>query len=81
MKQVYIASLLRGDYNANIKNAVEHCKNCGFGVALAPHIIFGQWCNDTIPEQRKKRLTLVLRDLSEALKKEPQTGRDEDFCR
>lgn len=62
MKQVYIASPLRGDYDANIRNAVEYCRLATErGVlALAPHIIFSQWCNDTIPEQREQGLKLGL---------------------
>ncbi len=62
MKMVYIASPLRGDYNTNIKNAVEYCRLAGEqGVLpLAPHIIFSQWCNDTIPEQREQGLQLGL---------------------
>lgn len=61
-KMVYIASPLRGDYNQNIQNAVTYCKNaCDLGVlGLAPHIIFSQWCNDTIPEQREQGLKLGL---------------------
>lgn len=62
MKQVYIASPLRGDYDANIRNAVEYCRlatESGI-LALAPHIIFSQWCNDTIPEQREQGLKLGL---------------------
>jgi len=41
MKMVYIASPLRGDYNQNIKNAVEYCRNaCDMGVmALAPFCV------------------------------------------
>lgn len=70
-KMVYIASPLRGDYNQNIKNAVEYCKNaCDLGVmGLAPHIIFSQWCNDTIPEQREQglKLGLTLLEKSEEL--------------
>lgn len=62
MKQVYIASPLRGDYNTNIKNAVAYCRMASeVGVLpLAPHIIFSQWCNDTIPEQREQGLKLGL---------------------
>lgn len=62
MKQVYIASPLRGDYDTNIRNAVEYCRLAAErGVlALAPHIIFSQWCNDTIPEQREQGLKLGL---------------------
>ena len=66
MKQVYIASPLRGDYNTNIRNAVEYCRLAAESgvLALAPHIIFSQWCNDTIPEQREQGLKLGLELLS-----------------
>lgn len=62
MKMVYIASPLRGNYNTNIKNAVEYCRLAGErGVLpLAPHIIFSQWCNDTVPQQREQGLQLGL---------------------
>lgn len=62
MKQVYLASPLRGDYDRNMKKAVEYSRlvsECGV-IPLAPHIIFGQWCNDTIPEQREQGLRLGL---------------------
>ena len=62
MKQIYIASPLRGDYEKNIKNAVEYCRlatEAGV-LPLAPHIIFSQWCNDTVPEQREQGLKLGL---------------------
>lgn len=44
------------------KNAVEYCRIASKqGVLpLAPHIIFSQWCNDTIPEQREQGLQLGL---------------------
>lgn len=62
MKQVYIASPLRGDYDANIRNAVKYCRLVAESgvLALAPHIIFSQWCNDAIPEQRERGLKLGL---------------------
>ena len=68
MKMVYIASPLRGDYNTNIKNAVEYCRLAGErGVLpLAPHIIFSQWCNDTVPQQREQGLQLGLALLQKA---------------
>ena len=68
MKMVYIASPLRGDYNTNIKKAVEYCRLAGEqGVLpLAPHIIFSQWCNDTIPEQREQGLQFGLALLEKA---------------
>lgn len=62
MKLIYIASPLRGDYEENIQKAVEYCKIASsFGVIpLAPHLIFSQWCNDTIPAQREQGLELGL---------------------
>ena len=62
IKQVYIASPLRGDYEKNIKNAVEYCRLASEAgvLPLAPHIIFSQWCNDTVPEQREQGLKLGL---------------------
>ena len=62
LKLVYLASPLRGDYDRNIKKAVEYSRlvsECGV-LPLAPHIIFSQWCNDTIPEQREQGLKLGL---------------------
>lgn len=62
MKMVYLASPLRGDYEGNIKKAVEYSRlvsECGLP-PLAPHIIFSQWCNDTILEQREQGLKLGL---------------------
>lgn len=68
LKMVYIASPLRGDYNQNIKNAVEYCRLATESgvLPLAPHIIFSQWCNDSIPEQRKQGLKLGLSLLEKA---------------
>lgn len=62
MKQIYIASPLRGDYETNIKNAVEYSRLASEAgvLPLAPHIIFSQWCNDAVPEQREKGLALGL---------------------
>ena len=68
MKMVYIASPLRGDYNQNIQNAVEYCRLASEqGVLpMAPHIIFSQWCNDTVPELREQGLSLGLALLSKS---------------
>ena len=68
MKLVCISSPLRGDYNTNIKNAVEYCRLASEQnvLPLAPHIIFSQWCNDTIPEQREQGLKLGLALLEKA---------------
>lgn len=62
MKLIYLASPLRGDYDKNVKKAVEYSRlvsECGV-LPLAPHIIFSQWCNDTIPQQREQGLRLGL---------------------
>lgn len=62
IKMVYICSPLRGDYGQNIKNAVRYCEiAAGLGVLpLAPHTIFTQYLNDTIPQQRQRGLDLGL---------------------
>lgn len=62
IKMVYICSPLRGDYGQNIKNAVRYCEiAAGLGVLpLAPHTIFTQYLNDTIPVQRQMGLDLGL---------------------
>lgn len=61
MKQVYIVSPLRGNYDTNIRNAVECCRLATeSGVLVLAHIIFSQWCNDTIPEQGEQGLKLGL---------------------
>lgn len=62
LKQVYIASPFRGEYEKNIKNTIEYCRlvsECGV-IGLAPHLIFSQWCDDRIPKQREKALKLGL---------------------
>lgn len=62
MKLIYLASPLREDYDRNIKNAVEYSRlasECGV-LPLSPQIIFSQWCNDTIPQQRDQGLRLRL---------------------
>lgn len=68
MKMVYIASPLRGDYNTNIKNAVEYCRLASEQgiLPMAPHIIFSQWCNDSVPELREQGLALGLALLSKS---------------
>ena len=62
IKMVYICSPLRVDYGQNIRNAVRYCEiAAGLGVLpLAPHTIFTQYLNDTIPEQRRRGLDLGL---------------------
>lgn len=68
LKMIYIASPLRGDYNTNIKNAVEYSRLVSEKgiLPMAPHIIFSQWCNDTVPELREQGLNLGLALLSKS---------------
>lgn len=59
---VYICSPLRGHYEENIKNANRYCQiAAGLGVIpLAPHTIFTQYLNDTLPDQREQGLQMGL---------------------
>lgn len=71
MKQVYIASPFRGDYAKNIQDTVKYCRiaaQCGV-LPLASHLIFSQWCDDTIPEEREQgqKLGIALLGRSEEL--------------
>lgn len=53
-KLVYVASPLRGDYERNTELARQYCKHVtdkGF-IPYAPHLLFTQFMDDTIPEQR-----------------------------
>lgn len=68
MKMVYIASPFRGDYDTNLKNAIEYCKiasNLGV-LPVAPHIMFSGWCRDHIPEERERGLRLGIELLAKA---------------
>ncbi len=60
LKLVYICSPLQGDIQGNIKKAIGYCAyaaNKGV-LPLAPHTIFTQYLDDTIPEQRERGLTM-----------------------
>lgn len=53
-KLVYVASPLRGDYDRNMELARQYCKHVidnGF-IPYAPHLLFTQFMDDTIPEER-----------------------------
>lgn len=60
MKMVYIASPFRGDYETNLKNAVEYCKIASYKGVLpvAPHIMYSGWCRDYISKEREMGLKL-----------------------
>lgn len=55
-KLVYICSPLRGDYEKNIRKAQEACAwvmlNFPDTIAIAPHIYFTQFLDDTNPNER-----------------------------
>lgn len=51
---IYVASPLRGEYEKNMAKARQYCKHVtdkGF-IPYAPHLLFTQFMDDTIPEQR-----------------------------
>ena len=56
MKKIYVCSRLAGDYEANTEAAREYCryvmKECG-ALAIAPHLLFPQFLDDTDPEDRE----------------------------
>ena len=60
LRLVYISSPLRGDMEKNMEKAKDYCAyaaSCGV-IPLAPHTIFTQYLNDTVPEQREQGLRM-----------------------
>jgi hypothetical protein len=65
---VYIASPYAGDTEINVEFAVEACRYCieqGY-TPIAPHLIYPQILNDSVPEQREIGLELGKRLLEVA---------------
>lgn len=62
MKLVYICSPLKGNMEANKRKANEYCaRAANMGVIpLAPHTIFTQYLDDTLPDQRQQCLDMGL---------------------
>ncbi len=60
MKLVYICSPLRGNIKENIKKATVYCAYAAQQgvIPLAPHTIFTQYLDDTIPAQREKGIAM-----------------------
>ena len=54
MNMVYVCSPLKGDIERNIRKANGYCRFAAKQgvVPLAPHTIFTQFLDDTIPEER-----------------------------
>ena len=58
---VYICSPYRGDPAANARNAREYCRKAyeaGY-LPLAPHLLFPQFLNDAVPEERENGLQMA----------------------
>ena len=62
IKLVYICSPLRGDIKRNIAKAVGYCRFASTQgvVPLAPHIIFTQFLDDEVSEERELGLQMGL---------------------
>lgn len=52
---IYICSPLRGDYETNISNAKDYCREVALqgDIPIAPHIYFTQFLDDSIPSERE----------------------------
>ena len=81
---IYVASAYAGDIKGNIEKAKQYCIhviNEG-GVPIAPHLLFTQFLDDSVPHERKLGLDLglallkycdevwVFGDVSEGMKRE-----------
>jgi len=73
-KLIYVASPLKGDYEGNRKKAREYCRyvmSKGH-IPFAPHLLFTQFLNDEVPEERQAGMQMgldmlgMLREILEA---------------
>jgi hypothetical protein len=66
MKLVYIASPYAGDIEHNTLVAQEYCRRAAEQnvIPLAPHLLFTQFLDDNIPDQREQGLKMGLELLS-----------------
>lgn len=63
MKMAFVSSPLRGDFDANIQKAIEHCKwviRHRNAIPIAPHIYFTRFLNDDIKEEQETGLNAGL---------------------
>jgi hypothetical protein len=61
-KLIYVASPLKGDYEGNMEKAREHCRyvmSKGH-IPFAPHLLFTQFLNDEVPEERQAGMQMGL---------------------
>jgi len=59
---VYICSPFSGDMDANRQKAIEYCRyavECG-AAPVAPHLLFPQFLDDTVPAERELGMNMGL---------------------
>lgn len=61
-KLIYVCSPVKGDVEANIAKAKEHCKTILImgHIPLAPHVAFSGILNDDVPQERETALSIGL---------------------
>lgn len=63
LSRVYVCSPFRGDYDANTKNARFYSRHAALQlgvIPIVPHLLFPQFLDDTVPEERALGLRLGL---------------------
>jgi hypothetical protein len=61
-KLIYVASPLKGDYEGNMEKAREYCRyvmSKGH-IPFAPHLLFTQFLDDGVPEERQEGMQMGL---------------------
>lgn len=61
-KLIYVCSPVKGDVEANIARAKEHCKEILIigHIPIAPHVAFSGIHNDNVPQEREAALYIGL---------------------
>ena len=67
MKKIYICSPLRGDYEKNIENAIQYCREVirEGHKPICPHIYYTRFLDDTNPKERELGMKYGLMDLED----------------
>lgn len=68
MKKIFISSPLAGDYNNNIKNAQQYCREVllqGY-IPLAPHVYYTNFLKEENEVERQLGMDIGLRWLAES---------------
>lgn len=65
-KRIFVCSPLRGDYTGNTLRARGYCAEVAeMGhIPYAPHLLFPQFLDDTLPEQRERGIAMGLAELA-----------------